>query len=275
MKVIVTGACAPDAPQIDRAIAGGAAAQTVAQAFLAGYHAALRALVPELPERNVCLCATEEGGAHPRAIATTLVDGRITGRKKWVTGGPLADLLLVVVSTGSEGGRNQLRVARVDARAPGVVLHPMPETPFMPEIPHAEISFAGTPIESLLPGDGYDRYLKPFRTVEDAHVMAALVAYVGAIGARAGWPREVRAEGFAVLAALRQVALVDPSSRETHLVLDGALRLMHRFLDESAPSWQLVDEETRARWRRDAPLLSVAQKARNARAEAAWAALGG
>ncbi len=56
------------------AVAGGAGARGVGEAFLGGYRAALRRLVPDLPrDRAVCLCASEEvGGAHPRAIATTL-----------------------------------------------------------------------------------------------------------------------------------------------------------------------------------------------------------
>ena len=86
--------------------------------------------------------------AHPRAIATKLEsdgDGfTLTGRKKWVTGGPLADLLLVVASTGTDdAGKNRLRLVRVDARAPGVRIEPMPPTPFVPEIPHAQVVLEG------------------------------------------------------------------------------------------------------------------------------------
>src|SRR4051812_18894114 len=188
---------AEDLP-IDRAILAGARARKVADAFLAGYQAALRALIPTLPgDRLSCLCATEEGGAHPRAIATRLErDGagyRLTGRKRWVTGGPLADLLLGVASTGlDDAGKNRLRLVRVDAHAPGVTLHPMPETPFTPEIPHAEVELAGVQLgeDALEPGDGYDRYLKPFRTVEDCHVHAAVLAYVLGVARRSGWPRD-------------------------------------------------------------------------------------
>src|SRR3970040_2114278 len=109
---------------IDEAVLGGARAGGMGAAFLAGYRAALAALVPGLPAgRTVCLCATEAGGAHPRAIATRLAplpggDGyTVTGHKKWVTGGPLADLLLVVAAPGTDdAGPNRPRVAPIAPR---------------------------------------------------------------------------------------------------------------------------------------------------------------
>ena len=36
----------------------------------------------------------------------------------------------------------------------------------------------------LLPGDGYDIYLKPFRTIEDIHVHAALIGYLVGVARR-------------------------------------------------------------------------------------------
>src|SRR3954464_502166 len=57
----------------DRAFAGGACADRLGFAFASGYAEALRALVPDLPPGSItALCATEEGGAHPRAIRTRL-----------------------------------------------------------------------------------------------------------------------------------------------------------------------------------------------------------
>ena len=263
---------------IERALTDGVRATRVAEAFLAGYQSALRALVPELPAGcAVCLAATEEGGAHPRAIATTLVpDGaqhRLSGRKKWVTGGTLADLLLVVASEGQGAdGRNRLRVVLVDAHAAGVTLHPMPDTAFTPEIPHAQVSFENVAVSAsaILPGDGYDRYLKPFRTIEDIHVNAAVLAYVLSVARRFAWPREVIERLLAILLAARAVGVAEPSARETHLALAGVLSLGRRFLDETREHWALVESEERRRWERDVGLLSVAERARTARTESAW-----
>jgi hypothetical protein len=65
---------------IDRAIAGGVRADRLGFAFAGGYAAALAALVPGLTG-IAALCATEEGGAHPRAIHTRLEANRLTGKK--------------------------------------------------------------------------------------------------------------------------------------------------------------------------------------------------
>src|SRR4051794_29963976 len=62
-----------EALPIDEALLGGADADRAAYAFAAGYQAALRALVPSLPrDAMASLCATEQGGAHPKNIRTTL-----------------------------------------------------------------------------------------------------------------------------------------------------------------------------------------------------------
>jgi acyl-CoA dehydrogenase len=283
LRSLLSGEPSPTAPAlpIDAALLGGVASTRVADAFLAGYQAALRALVPDLPAgRRLCLCATEEGGAHPKAIATALIpDGagfRLTGHKRWVTGGPLADLLLVVASAGRDDqGRNRLRVALVDAHAPGVTLEPMPDTPFTPEIPHAQVHLAEVAVAAadLLPGDGYDRYLKPFRTVEDGHVHAAVLAYVLGVARRHAWPKEAQERLLAILLAVRTIALADPTARETHLALAGALALGRAYLTETAEHWSLADADTRARWQPDVALLSVAERARTARTAAAWDAI--
>src|SRR5436305_889000 len=58
---------------IESAVASGFHADRVGFAFAGGYHAALRRLVPSLDaEHLAALAATEEGGARPSAIRTTL-----------------------------------------------------------------------------------------------------------------------------------------------------------------------------------------------------------
>jgi alkylation response protein AidB-like acyl-CoA dehydrogenase len=257
-----------------------AAADGVAGAFLSGYRAALARLIPNLPAgRAVCLCATESAGAHPRAIATRLEpdgDGfRVTGRKQWVTGGPLADLLLVVASTGVDAtGKNRLRLVQVDARAPGVTIEPMPPTPFVPEIPHAQVALDRVRVaaDALLPGDGYDRYLKPFRTVEDIHVHAAVLAFLLAAAVRRDLPRPLRDELAAALVLARALAGAAPLAAETHVALAGALAQAQRLAAQVRAALP-AEDSLGPLLDRDLPLLQVAGKARAARIEAAWAAL--
>lgn len=264
---------------VDDAIRRAVAATGVADAFLAGLEAALRTLVPGETAR-VALCATEDEGAHPRGIKARLTpdgDGfRLDGVKRWSTMAPRAEALLVVASTGvDDQGRNRLRVARVDRRAPGVTVEEMPATPFVPEVPHGVVTLREVRVEQedLLPGDGWERYLRPFRTIEDTHVHAALLAYVLGVATRAGWARERVEELVALIASARAAAVAGPGSPSTHLLVAGLIRQARRFLEETTDEWDKVDPDERARWRRDAPLLTIAAKVRELRREAAWRSL--
>lgn len=249
-------------------IARAAGADRLAGAFRHGYAAALRALVPSVGDDEVvALCATEEGGAHPKAIHTVFSEGRLTWRKGYVTGGTEATRLLVVARE-AEGGT--LRLVSVDARAPGVSIVALPALPFVPELPHAAVVLDGARGEAL-PGDGYADYLKPFRTIEDIHVYAATVGYLGGVGRRSGWPPATLARLAAVGVMLDGLAARDPRAAETHFALEGALALGRQLFD--ACEWASVEEAERARWVRDRPLLEVAGKVRALRFEAATRAM--
>src|SRR5690606_8056571 len=98
----------------ERALWGGFEADRLGYAFVAGYQAALDRLlaiaaVDAVPRRSqrMSLAATESGGAHPRAIATTLEaqpDGSfvLRGEKTFATLASAADELLVVASIGAD-----------------------------------------------------------------------------------------------------------------------------------------------------------------------------
>jgi acyl-CoA dehydrogenase len=256
---------------VDRALAGGACADRLGFAFGAGYSEALRALVPDLAGITA-LCITEEHGNHPRAIATTLRDGVLTGRKKWATAGPLASTLLVAATTGVEAGRPQLRLVRVAADAPGVRMTAM-TTPFVPEIPHAEIELDRVAVRAadLLPGDGYAEYIKPFRTVEDIHVHAALLGYQIGVARRYALPRDVLEQLIALAVTARALAAADRGAPELHVALAGTLALIAPVVARVEQLWRDGDE--RERWQRDRALLSVAASAREARLAKAWSQL--
>jgi alkylation response protein AidB-like acyl-CoA dehydrogenase len=267
---------------VDRAALGGLAAAGVGWAFACGYEAALARLDPEAARDGslTALCATEEGGGHPRAIRTTLTplggDGRhaMTGRKAWVTLGAEAEVLLVVASVGVDAqGRNRLRVARVPSTRPGVRLEPGGVTPFAPEIGHARAVFEEVLVDhgELLPGDGYATVLKPFRTIEDTHVMAAILGWGIGVARRCAWERAWIDEAVALVVALRAIGAAPPSEPGTHIALAGALTGTRRLLHAAA--WDRVDPPVRAAWERDRTLLDVASTVRAARLEAAWRAV--
>jgi len=266
----------------DRAFAGGGCADRLGFAFAAGYAEALRVLVPDLPPGSItALCATEEAGVHPRAIRTRLVatePGRytLTGRKKWATVASAASSLLVVASTGEDAGKNRLRVVRVRADAPGVRLHSA-TTPFVPEIPHAEVELDGVIASDadVLPGDGYDAYLKPFRTIEDLHVHAALAGYLIGVARRHGLPHELQERLLVLAVAARALAHADPKAATTHAALAGVIDLAQRLVGELEPLWAAAGGDEWTRWQRDRPLLRVASGARTARRDRAWSILDG
>lgn len=271
-------AAAGEAPTIERAILGGFAADRLGFAFAVGYDAALRALVPDLAAgETAAFCATEDAGAHPRAIAARL-DERdaplVDGTKRFATLATIADRLVVVASVGAaEDGRNRLRAAVIDARAPGVRVTPLSPPPFAPEIPHAEVRFERTPVLRVLPGDGYERYLKPFRTIEDVHVLGATLGYLVSVARRAAWPRPVLAEIAALVTSTAGIARDDPGAPEAHVALGGVFTRARALLAETAPLWPEFLADERDRWTRDRPLLDVASRAREQRLEAAFRAL--
>jgi acyl-CoA dehydrogenase len=193
-----------------------------------------------------------------------------------VTLGDAADVLLVVASVGTDGeGRNRLRVARVPSRREGVTVSEAPASPFVPEIAHAKATFEEVAIhpDELLPGDGYDAALKPFRTIEDVHVMAGILGWAIGVGRASQWPRSWLDEALALVGTFRALGDEPALAPETHVTLAGAQSLARRLLGEAA--WSQCEAATAARWERDRPLLEVAKGVRGARLEAAWRALTG
>jgi alkylation response protein AidB-like acyl-CoA dehydrogenase len=263
------------------ALLGGFDADRVGWAFAAGYQAALRALLPELPAATVAaFCVTEEGGNRPRDIATRIAPAAgggwmIQGAKRWTTLGPDSNLLLVVgaLQTPAADGRPQLRVARVPAGAPGLQLLPMPATRFVPEVPHARVQLDGVAVgaDALLPGDGYDGYVKPFRSIEDTHVTLAVMAYLLREARARAWPAAFAERVCAVMALLAGLAEAPAEAPATHVALAGALALAHALYDEAGTLWaRQPDDPAAQRWQRDAALFAVASSARTQRAARAW-----
>ncbi len=271
----------------DRAVLSGLEADRLAWAFASGYRHALDRLVPGLPlESMAALAVTEEAGNTPKAIATRLViegeRARITGDKRWTTLGPHATEILVVARVDPAGApRPMLRVVRVPADAKGLVITTMPDTPFVPEIPHASLALRDVEvhIDAVLLGDGYDRYVKPFRTIEDVHVFGAALGHairelrLRASGASDPEPTRRAIElALATISSLSAIAEMPVEEPSTHVALAGAITLgkdVYARLDALIAS---ADDDRAMRLRRDRTLLSVAGSARSKRLERAWSA---
>ncbi|MFC4123955.1 acyl-CoA dehydrogenase [Nocardia rhizosphaerae] len=264
------------ANSVDRAAVAGFDSGTTGTAFLGGYQEALHALVPALAEDDLTsMCATEAGGAKPAQLTTTVTeDGVVTGTKSFATLGELATRFLVIARAGTwPDGRARLRAVLVPAGA-GTVVTPLPELPFAPEIPHATVTFEGVRGE-LLPGDGYADYLKPFRTVEDVHVVAAVLGYLVRVARQSQWPAGAVAQLLGLFAAVRGVGTEDPGAAGTHIALGAVFDRLTALRAELAPLWDRADPAVARRWARDEPLLEVAGKVRALRLATAWRTVNG
>jgi alkylation response protein AidB-like acyl-CoA dehydrogenase len=246
------------------AIAAGAGTDRLAWAFGSGYQCAGRKLVPSIgAERIGALCATETGGAHPKAIETRLAGGALYGTKAFVTFGMEAEVLLVIASEGRSEEKNLLRAVIVERDATGLTFERMTEIPFVPEISHATIHFDGAR-GTVLEGDGYLEYLKPFRTIEDTHVLAAALAHAMTLANAAHLKEEFFERALATLLALIEISRLPPLDAATHLALAGVQESVRGLVE------QIDAAKVGGYWERDRALFSVAGKARAQRREAAW-----
>lgn len=269
-KQLLTEVSAVEGDSIQRAILGGAVTDRLGLAFIAGYSAAITVLDPTITELGA-LCATEAGGGHPRAILTTLNDGVLNGTKGFVSGGRLAKQLLVVAKVGDVDGRPALKVARIRADAPGVEHADGLELDFIPEVPHGSVVFTNARVDAVLEGDGYERYLKPFRTIEDLHVFGAVLGCLVHNG-RSALARETVESLLAQLAAIVTLARQDARDIGTHIALAGVIASSRLLVDSL--DLKVFDAEFRTRFERDRKLLSIASKVREARRTKAWSEVG-
>ena len=269
---------------IDGAIAGGFVADRIAYAFTAGYQASLRRLLPSLSSHTIAaLCVSEEGGGHPRKIKTTLrridqKDNRspiweINGRKQFITNADEAGRLLIAASAGeTPDGKNQIQMIEIERDAPGITVIPMKELPFVPEISHGILLLEGVRAreENLLSGDGYLNFIKPFRTIEDIHVSAAIIGYLFRIAGQYGWPQAIQEKCLSLFSGFRSLSAEDPGNPAVHIALGGILDQMAQLVTDIEPNWTSVDAFTRTSWVRDRKLLDIAREARSLRLKAAW-----
>ena len=263
---------AGDSSPFALAVLGGCLAATPGLAFLAGYQGALRALWPAAPRSLGALCVTENRSSRPADLHTRLDGLHLSGRKDYVTAAEAADWLLVAARS-EEQGAPRLAVGVVRSGTPGARIEPLPALALMPDIGHARLHLDNVLCE-LLPGDGWDSYVKPFRSIEDLHVLAAITAWLYGIGRDGGWPAALRLRLLALIGGCAEVARHSASEPVTHLLLAGLFAQFEALRPEVDAAIGAGAESWAALWRRDCNLLAVARSARDKRLEKAAAALG-
>lgn len=226
----------PVAP-FELAVLGGRAMATPGLAFLVGYQAALRVLWPSAPHSLGALCATERRSVRPADMRTRLDALRLSGCKDFVTAGLEAEWLLVAARSEAAGAAPQLSLAVVYPGEPGVTLEPLPTLPLMPEVGHGRLLLEQASCE-LLAGDGWDAYVKPFRSLEDLYVLAALTAWLYGVGQECAWPQGLRLQLLGLLAGCAEGSRQCADSMGCHLLLGGLFAQFQALRGRSMRRWR-------------------------------------
>lgn len=257
------------------AMLGGKALPTPGLAFLAGYQAALRVLWPSAPDSLGALCASEKRSVRPADMhmRLDLEALRLNGSKDFVTGGHEADWLLVAARSEAPGEAPQISLAVVYPGEPGVRLDPLPSLPLMPEVGHARLHLEQALCERLA-GDGWDAYVKPFRTLEDLYVLSALTAWLYGIGRGNGWSQGLMLRLLALLAGCAEGSRQSPESPACHLLLGGLFAQFGEMRDEINKALAESEGEWANLWMRDQGILEIASAARAKRLAKAWGQAG-
>lgn len=252
----------------DLALHGGRCAATPGLAFLAGYQAALRVLWPAAPWSVGALCATEQRSTRVTDMSTRIDGLHISGRKDFVTAAECVDWLLVAARDEAAGEAPRLVLGVVRQGAPGVRIEPLPALPLMPDIGHACLHLSQAQVERLA-GDGWSDYVKPFRTIEDVHVLTAVGAWLYGIGDECGWPEALQLRLLALLSGCAEVARLSPHEAATHLLLAGLFAAQQALTKELDAAFAAGPAHWAALWQRDRGLLQIAAAARGKRLEKA------
>ncbi|MDR7023278.1 acyl-CoA dehydrogenase family protein [Pseudomonas peli] len=255
------------------ALLGGRLAATPGLAFLAGYQGALRALWPAAPWTLGALCVTENRSTRPADMTTRIDALTLDGRKDFVTAAEAADWLLVAAREEAGGAPVQLALGVVRNGAPGVQIETLPALSLMPDVSHGRLHLQGAQCERLA-GDGWDDYVKPFRTLEDTHVLAALTAWLFGVGQESAWPQALQLRLLGLLAGCAEVARQCPSAAGSHVMLAGLFAQFDSLRPDLDNAFAAGDAHWAQLWQRDKGLLAIAGSARSKRLQKAQAVLG-
>ncbi|MDU9415420.1 acyl-CoA dehydrogenase family protein [Pseudomonas sp. zfem005] len=262
-----------EASPFELAVLGGRLAATPGLAFLAGYQGALRLLWPSAPQSLGALCVTESRSTRPADMHTRLAGLSLSGRKDFVTAADAADWLLVAAREEAEGQPPRLALVVVRNGAPGVRIETLPSLPLMPDIPHARLHLDAAHCERLA-GDGWDAYVKPFRSIEDLHVLAAMGGWLLGVGRDSGWPEPLQLRLLGLLGSAAEVSRLCATSPTMHLMLAGLFAQFDGLRPELESALANGPQAWASLWQRDQGVLSLAVGPRAKRLEKARASLG-
>lgn len=262
-----------DAAPFARALLGGRLAATPGLAFLAGYQQALRALWPEAPKGLGALCATENRRLRPADMTTRSAAGHLVGAKDFVTAGAAVSWLLVPAREEGADEAPRLGMYLLSATAGGVTLEAGSPLPLVPDIPHARLRLTEA-VGQRLAGDGWDDYVKPFRTLEDLYVLVALVGWLYGVALEHAWPQGLLLRLTGVLAGAAEVARQPVGEAATHVLLAALSEQFATLQAELERALVSTPGAWSALWLRDRAVLGLARGAQAERLRKALLQLG-
>lgn len=274
---------------IERAIWAGRSASCLGYAFAGAYQAAIENLFaeyldPQNPEL-ASLCVSETAGNHPKQIQTQLsrLEGawQIDGLKSFVSGAQEAQAVFVVCRLSTAGAAQaDLKVVKLSTQQAGLSIETMPTLAFVPEVSHGKVKLDRVALapEQILPGDGYLNYMKPFRTVEDLHVSAAVAGYLlgeslAVKNPELAWPAELKERLIALLLTQQACAQMPWQDPALHLAMAGMRTTLNQIIKDCDVAFNKANSVAYEHWQRDQKLLQIASKAglaRTAKARAAF-----
>jgi hypothetical protein len=257
------------------ALAAAYGAQTVGEAFFAGYQAAVERATGERGLQSLLVNEPPRDDGppmgHPRSIRAAVREGRVSGEKAFAL--EESEVLWVLVRTGiSADGRIPFGLARVERDAPGVSHTSMPMS-WLHDVPHCAVHLGSAASARVIP-DAWVRIIRPFRTIEDLAVLGAVLAcrlgqarsdeeaeglLALLVVLDALWGHIGRQPGAALSAALEPFVVRTLSGCRSHALQGFAANPVAGPLAES--------------WASDHRLLALGQAARNAQlasARASW-----
>ncbi|MDG2304533.1 MAG: acyl-CoA/acyl-ACP dehydrogenase [Candidatus Binatia bacterium] len=254
-------------------------------AAAAGHQAAILRLFPEVPPGAItAFCVSEEGGARPTAIQATLQaqpDGRhlLSGEKKWGTMSPDADTLFIAASIGTETidgrERNQIRMVGIPADRSGIQLTPRTHDGIVSEMRIADLSLRDVEVlpDEVREGDGFQKYVKPFRLIEDVFGNAGTQIAAFGFGRRHDWPQNELEDLLALITQAWAISQTDMAAAPAVLAMAAYFRRSNEVWESLSDSWSRATPAELERWHPEVGLLQVAQKAREIGRERAWGSL--
>ena len=100
--------------------------------------------------------------------------------------------------------------------------------------------------------------MKPFRSIEDLHVLAAIGGWLLGIGRDSGWPEALQLRLLGLLGSAAEVSRLCATSPVMHLMLAGLFAQFDGLRPELEAALAEGPQEWASLWQRDQGLLAIA-----------------